>query len=116
MSSPSPSTGTGELSTECTPTLVLALPEIDAFNAPRLRAVLTQCDPTRHTVVDFSAVTLCGAAAIHALLEAHARHERHGGSFHVTGARPAVRRMFALTHTIGLLDGAAVTGASATYV
>jgi anti-anti-sigma factor len=104
LSSPSPSTGAGGPSSERSPTLVLAFPDIDAYNAPRLRDVLAQCDPTGPTVVDFSAVTLCGAAAIHALLEAHARHERHGGSFHVSGARPTIRRLFDLTNTTGLLD------------
>jgi anti-anti-sigma factor len=93
------------------PFLVPAFPEIDAYNAPRLRAVLSQCDPTRRTVVDFSAVTLCGAAGIHVLLEARARHERHGGAFHVIAARPEIRRMFVLTDTTGLLE-AAMTGAS----
>jgi anti-sigma B factor antagonist len=87
--------------------------EIDAYNAPRLRAVLAQCDPTRPTVVDFTAIALCGAAGIHVLLEAQARHERHGGSLRVTGARPEIRRMFVLTHTTGLLDEASLTGESA---
>jgi anti-anti-sigma factor len=84
--------------------MVLAFAEIDAYNAQRLRVALVECDPAGHTVVDFSAVTLCGAAGIHALLEAQARHEGHGGSLRVSHVRPEIRRMFALTHTTGLLD------------
>jgi anti-anti-sigma factor len=84
--------------------VVVAPPEIDAHTAVGFRADLARCDPTQRTIVDFGAVTLCGAAAIHALLEAHARHERHGGTLLVYDARPQVRRMFALTHTSGLLE------------
>jgi anti-anti-sigma factor len=84
---------------------VLAPAEIDAHTAPLLRARLAACDPAGRTIVDFAAVTLCGAAGIHALLEAQARHERHGGSLQVCRACPPVRRVFVVTHTAGLLDG-----------
>jgi anti-anti-sigma factor len=84
--------------------MIIAPPELDAYTAPRLRAELAQRDPTRRTIVDFAAVTLCGAAGIHVLLEANARHERHGGSLRVCNAGAPVRRMFALTDTTSLLD------------
>jgi anti-anti-sigma factor len=84
--------------------VVIAPPELDAYTAPRLRAELAGRDPTRRTVVDFAAVTLCGAAGIHVLLEANARHERHGGSLRVRNAGASIRRMFALTDTTSLLD------------
>jgi anti-anti-sigma factor len=84
--------------------VVVAPPELDACTAPRLRAELAERDPTRLTIVDFTAVTLCGAAGIHVLLEANARCERHGGSLRVRNADASVRRMFALTDTTSLLD------------
>ena len=55
-------------------------------------------------VVDFSPVSLCGAAGIHVLLEALARHERHGGSLTVRHVRPSVQRVFAATNTLKLVD------------
>src|SRR4051812_6892508 len=82
---------------------VVAPPEIDAHNAGDLRSLLAGCDPRRATVVDFSAVTYCGAAGIHALLAAQARHERNGGTVVVRGANPRVTRIFTLTQTTGLL-------------
>jgi anti-anti-sigma factor len=90
--------------------VVVAPPELDACTAPRLRAELAELDPGRRTIVDFAAVTLCGAAGIHVLLEANARHERHGGSLRVRNAGASVRRMFALTDTISLLDDGRLPG------
>jgi anti-anti-sigma factor len=88
--------------------VVIAPPELDAYSAPRLRAELAERDPSRRTIVDFAAVTLCGAAGIHVLLEANARHERHGGSLRVRNAGAPVRRMLALTDTTSLLDDEAL--------
>jgi anti-sigma B factor antagonist len=71
--------------------------ELDPATEAEFDALLSACDPTGDTVVDFSSVAFCDSTGLRVLVDHHRRHVDAGGTLVVTGVSPTVRRVFEIT-------------------
>jgi anti-anti-sigma factor len=73
-------------------TVVVVTGEVDQDSAPALRAALAQTmRPGRQVCCDVGAVTFCGAAGAHTLLDARHLAQSQGAHFTVRGAHGLTR-------------------------
>jgi anti-sigma B factor antagonist len=80
--------------------------ELDVASAPLLERRLAEActEPRTLVVVDLAALTYCDSSGVRALVCASRRCADDGGEFRVIGARGAVRRVFEITNTSGILN------------
>lgn len=86
--------------------VVLRLPaEVDLAVAQRVRDELTSSLSAEgtHLVVDAADVTFMDSSGVNALVQAHERAHRIGGSLHVVSTASAVRRVLEITGLAGRL-------------
>jgi anti-sigma B factor antagonist len=86
------------------PVVVSAPAEIDASNAPQLRAVLLAPNGSCPAVVlDMSQTVFCDSAGMGALVQAHNRAKADGGEVRLVITSASVLRIFALVGADQLL-------------
>ena len=94
------------VSSESGETALLVEGEVDAATAPALDAAFRALDAPRPgaahpapsvVVVDLSGVTFLDSSGLSVLIATHKRLRFDGRSLAVTGARPSVRRLFAIS-------------------
>jgi anti-sigma B factor antagonist len=82
--------------------------ELDLYSSRALARQLSEIDPTRHVLVDFSNVRFCDSSGIQALVAARNRQINGGGSLHVYNPSPHITRVFRIMGLDALLREAPV--------
>jgi anti-anti-sigma factor len=77
--------------------------ELDPVTAAPFDALLQECDPVGHTIVDFAGVSFCDSTGIRVLVTHCLRHVEAGGSLEVINLRPSIRTVFDITGVSELL-------------
>ena len=84
--------------------LVIALcGELDLSHAELLRGRLEEAQPADDVIVDVSGVPFIDSVALGILARAAIRHRDHGGHVVLSGARPFVGKLLAITRLGGIL-------------
>lgn len=71
--------------------------EFDLFRKEELAATLRQAEGAAVVVLDLAETTFVDATALSSLLVLRKKLRESGGSVHVIGARPHIRKLFAIT-------------------
>jgi anti-sigma B factor antagonist len=87
---------------------ISAIGELDMRTVPLLERALEAVDQLKpaRVVLDFSELSFVDSTGVHAILRAHIRATENGGVLVVMNSSESVRKVFQLTRTEHLFEGA----------
>lgn len=79
--------------------------EFDISNKDRLRALLQPGESADYVIIDMTNTTYIDSSALHCLIHLKRQQtERNGGTIHLVGVHPNIRKVFAITQLDALFE------------